>query len=243
LSEVTPLQTLNLLREAAAERLASRIAALPQGGTEITCAAGCSACCRQLVVVSPLEALGIAACVDANPSLAVQAAERIRRWHEQLEATPALRARLDAFTAAHGYVSGEEGGALELAYWQAQLPCPFLDNDRCAIFPARPFACREHYVISDPARCARDPDAATPAGTRLEYRAVAGYVGTRCFRLEDRLIPLPLALKYAQEHRAAAGASAPASEVRLAVEAGQRQARRALAVMMLAQRGIWNFGR
>lgn len=225
-----------LLRSRAETRLAERVQALPQGGAEITCRAGCSACCRQLVVVSPLEAHALSAYVAAHPELAEAWAEAQATWQAHLDANPALQASIDAFVESEGYVSGTEGGALELDYWRAQLPCPFLQEDRCTVYPARPFACREHHVISDPVICAEDPDRVIPADTRLEFRAVANYVGSACFNLPDRLIPLPMALAYTTEHPEEQLRLTPGESLLPAIEIGLRQARRALALLMLAQR-------
>lgn len=236
MSRLTLLETYEVLRETADERLSARVAAHPHHGAEITCRAGCSACCRQLVVVSPLEAHAISAHVDAKPELRERIASRHSIWRTRVVMDPDLDAKLTAFTAGDGYVSGDDGGALELSYWRPQLPCPFLDGDHCGIYPVRPFACREHHVTSDPALCSQNPDAATPADTRLEYRAVASFVGSRAYGLPDRLIPLPHALPYARDHAGEADAAAEETDVRWAVETGQRQARRALALIMLSQR-------
>jgi Fe-S-cluster containining protein len=189
-----------------------------------------------LVVVSPLEAHALAEFITARPELAATLSSAHAAWHERIAADPDLNARLTAFVESEGYVSGPEGGALELAYWQAQQPCPFLQDDRCSVYPARPFACREHHVLSNPALCAQDLDAVTPADTRLEFRAVANYVGTACYALPDRLIPLPLALEYAAEHPEERDRAVAEDVLRPAVEIGLRQARRALALLMLAQR-------
>lgn len=226
-----------LLRNRAENRLTERLRALPQGGAEITCRAGCSACCRQLVVVSPLEAHALAEFVAERPELAEQLHASHSAWRASLVSVPELHARMNRFVESEGYVSGPEGGALELAYWEAQQPCPFLQNDRCSVYPVRPFACREHHVVSDPALCAVDPDAVTPADTRLEFRAVANYVGTACFALPDRLIPLPMALEYGAERAGERARVVPEEALIPAVEIGLRQARRALAMLMLAQRG------
>lgn len=226
----------DLLRGRAEARLTERIRALPQEGAEITCSAGCSACCRQLVVVSPLEAHALAEFVAARPEQSERWAEAHASWESRMEANPELSARLDGFVESEGYVSGAEGGALELDYWKAQLPCPFLLDDRCSVYAVRPFACREHHAISDPLVCAEDPDQVTPADTRLEFRAVANYVGNACFSLPDRLIPLPMALDYAGAHPEERIVLTPEETLLPAIEIGLRQARRALALLMLAQR-------
>ena len=49
------------LMEAERERLTLPVLQqVEQAGERVSCRAGCSACCRQLVVVSPLEAVAIA---------------------------------------------------------------------------------------------------------------------------------------------------------------------------------------
>src|SRR5437773_8980861 len=76
---------------------------LQAAGNEVSCRAGCAACCRQFVVISPLEALAI--------GQHVQSADRAqrRRWEksharhaEALSRRPSLMRRLAAFRAARG---------------------------------------------------------------------------------------------------------------------------------------------
>src|SRR5262249_11034980 len=162
---------------------------LQEQGGSVSCRAGCAACCRQLVVVSPLEAIAI--------ERHVRSAERAqrRRWEEALvphsravSQRPSLMRRLQRFRTANGHPSPEEGDALEREYRAARIPCPFLDRERCTIYPARPFACREHYVVTPPELCASDPDAVRMPPTRFEFRAIAGQAGEQCYGLEDRLI-------------------------------------------------------
>jgi Fe-S-cluster containining protein len=233
---ITLIAASELLRTRADTRIEETIRGLPAGGTEITCRAGCSACCRQLVVVSPLEVAAIGEFVRARPDLAAEVEGRIEHWRAAVAADSELSALLQTFEAAEGYVEGEEGEALELSYWRRQLPCPFLAEDRCTIYPVRPFACREHHVTSDPRLCAEDLDRVTPAGTRLEFRAVGSQVGASCFDTPDRLIPLPLAWDYARNHPEDPTRPAPATRFATIFEAAQRQARRALALIMLAAR-------
>jgi Fe-S-cluster containining protein len=225
------LSTAALLWEESERRIEGRVAALAEGKS-VSCHAGCFACCHQLVVVSPLEAHAIAGYLDEHPELQEAAQHRLEEWEAQVSETPALKEALEAFSAADGYLSGEAGGALEEAYWQAHLPCPFLAEGLCSIYPARPFACREHLVVSDPVLCAENPDAAVPAGTHMEFRAVANWVGARAFFLADRLIPLPRALEYTRERGEEARREAPGEQVLQEAEAGQRRARLALARLL-----------
>jgi hypothetical protein len=160
----------------------------------------------------------------------------VGEWERALSERPGLREGLERFEAADGYLPDEEGGALEVEYWAAQLACPFLEQGRCSIYPARPFACREHHVLSDPRLCAESPDDVTAAGTRLEFRAVASAAGTACFHLPDRLILLPRALEYARGQPEEAAREAEETEVTGAVTDAQRRVRLAMA-RLLAARG------
>jgi hypothetical protein len=41
-----------------------------------------------------------------------------------------------------------------LAYFRTGVPCPFLEDESCSIYPDRPLVCREYVVTSPPALCA-----------------------------------------------------------------------------------------
>jgi Fe-S-cluster containining protein len=126
-------------------------------GRAISCAAGCGACCRQAVPVTPTEARGLAALVAAMPddrraavtarfagAKAALAQAGIDRSPEMLDMTD-MDARV----------------RLANAYFGVGVACPFLENENCSIHPDRPLACREYLVTSAPALCAartRDVD-------------------------------------------------------------------------------------
>jgi len=233
LPSLNVLDAAAILREEADRHIEGRIRALPQGGAEISCRAGCCACCRQLVVVSPLEAAAIAGYLASRPEFAARVSARTEVWRAAVDALPELAASLRRFAEHDGYLPGDEGGALEEAYWEAQLPCPFLEDNRCSIYPVRPFGCREHHVLSSPDLCSTDLSAPVPAGTRMEYRAVGNWVGSHAFALADRLIPLPAALAECPEAPAEA---APENEVRAHIAEGQRRTRFAMALLMAAEK-------
>jgi Fe-S-cluster containining protein len=207
------------------------VAALPHSGAEIRCLPGCTACCYQLVVVSPLEAHALAAYLAAHPELHASITKRVASWQETVAEEPDLQAALARLNAAEGYLPAEEGAALELEYFRVGLPCPFLDpeTELCTVYPVRPFVCREHLVVSPPELCTLDLDAVTTADTRLEARAVANVIGTECFGLPDRLLPLPEALEYAASHPDEPLREAPAGTVRATTETALYRAQVALA--------------
>jgi Fe-S-cluster containining protein len=125
---------------------------LAAGGRPVTCGAGCSACCRQLVPVSRWEALHLAAVVRAMPRarqkrVAGRFADVIRRLAE----TDLL------FRIAEGFARRAHDGKglerLQREYWAQQIPCPFLEDDACLVYEDRPLACRQYMVTSPPALC------------------------------------------------------------------------------------------
>lgn len=119
-------------------------------GQQVSCRAGCGACCRQLVPIAAAEAHALRELVDTLP------AERQARVRQRFDAAlrrlgdAALFDRLDAAAAAS---TGEWRAAVE-AYFSLGIACPFLEDESCSIHAARPVACREYLVTSPPERCA-----------------------------------------------------------------------------------------
>lgn len=145
---------------------------LAEGGTPITCGPGCAACCRKLVPISATEARRLRALVDALPE----------------ERRAVLRARFDAAGArldAAGLLprldrdglSAEEVVDLSGPYFELWLDCPFLEEERCAIYAERPAACREYLVVSPPAACFPDSPEANVDRVRLP-RSVSNALST-----------------------------------------------------------------
>lgn len=84
-------------------------------------------CCRMLVVIPLLDAVPIAA--------------RVRSLGD-----PELVARLRTAAEAQKSLTATE-------WWQTQTPCPFLVDERCAIYAVRPLPCRAHLAWSPPRHC------------------------------------------------------------------------------------------
>ncbi len=96
------------------------------------CKKGCAACCHQHTVCSPLEAILVAQALRGHARAAAL-------W--QRVAVQAERVRQSL-----GYAERHA----------RQVACPLLDEDTrtCAAYGARPTACRQVLVVSDPALCA-----------------------------------------------------------------------------------------
>jgi Fe-S-cluster containining protein len=117
-------------------------------GIAPTCLKGCDACCHQLVMTTVAEAEAAAAHLQGlGDEDREQILARLDSW---LAGTASLRDRLQA--GADGDLDDlVEGLAAE--YWSRRVPCPFLVDQKCAIYEARPLACRHHFSVSDPDLC------------------------------------------------------------------------------------------
>ena len=121
-------------------------------GRSVTCAAGCAACCRQLVPISRWEALHLASVVRAMPSARrKRVTGRFTAAIRRLEAAGLLSRIANGF-ANHAH-EPEVLEALQREYWAQQIPCPFLEDETCSVYQNRPLACRQYMVTSPPPLC------------------------------------------------------------------------------------------
>jgi Fe-S-cluster containining protein len=195
LDEMLPI--LRVLDDQAVEIAARR------HGQAVTCAKGCSMCCRiQPVPVTPAEAYALLRLVESLPE--PRRAQVIERFADRT-------ARLEEAGLAETY----DGGRAHVSrYLELQLSCPFLENDECSIYAARPLVCREFLVTSPKEMCAepltapveRVPIVLIPAASLLQ-------TGTALSGREQQTIPLTLALRYAERHRAELEGAYPAAQV------------------------------
>ena len=127
-------------------------------GREISCKAGCGACCRQLVPLSLTEARElphlIAGLEDAHRE---RVTARLNEAISKLRASGVL-GRLERYST----LSRDERSELSTEYFRLGIPCPFLEDESCSIHPVRPVICRQYLVTSDPSHCA-NPSAETVA--------------------------------------------------------------------------------
>jgi Fe-S-cluster containining protein len=173
------------------------------GGKTISCAKGCAACCRMLVPVSPPEAFSLRAMVTALPAERRQThARSIADALAQLERA-GLLGRLRQLADTDRPMTDEEIEPINRAYYALRLPCPFLENEMCSIYEDRPAACRELLVTSPAELCQdliRNPVKALPVPLRIG--TILGLLWANLTGTAPRLIPLPLALEWADRHAA-----------------------------------------
>lgn len=130
-------------------------------GQEVSCKAGCGACCRQPVPITEAEVFQLAALVermDEPERLAVEqkfdnAVKHFDNidWFEKVSKCAAA--------AMDGQTEEAQKKLVELVhqYFTEGISCPFLKNDACSIHEWRPMACRE-YLVTSPAEFCDDPD-------------------------------------------------------------------------------------
>lgn len=158
-----------------------------KAGRPVSCKQGCAACCRQEIPISAPEALLLAEHAATLP--------------------PASQARIAAgFEAIRAHVrrTGSGGKDLErgtassdvraqgLEWFRQGLACPFLENESCSAYAARPFPCRNHLVWSAAENCARPEDGGVKAmNTRFSISTIMALLAAEF--MEEDPIKFPLA--------------------------------------------------
>jgi len=171
-------------------------------GRQVTCAKGCSACCRaQPVPVTPPEAHALLLLVEAMPAarrreVEARFADRVARLHKAGLA--------DAFLHRDPALDADGARTLARDYFALGLVCPFLQDDACSIHPQRPFVCRQYLVTSDPALCA-DPFANPVDVIPMPLQAATAMLSaaSQAMATPQHTVPLTLALEHARAHREA----------------------------------------
>jgi Fe-S-cluster containining protein len=172
-----------------------------RAGGRISCQRGCAACCRMLVPVSPLEAIALRRYVLSLPE------ERRREFLDKIDEAKrrlqqaGLLGPLTDVADSGNARSDEELEPLNRSYYALRMPCPFLDNEQCSIYEHRPAACRELLVTSPPELC-QDlvHNAVTPIDVSIRVSTVLGVLWAEVTGRTPRLIPLPLAVDWAERH-------------------------------------------
>ena len=170
-------------------------------GETISCRKGCASCCRMMVPVSPPEAFRLRKTITHLPeSQQGQIRERIATIKTAL-LDNGLLFPLQELGESTLQKSDHDIEPLNQAYYSLRLPCPFLENEVCSIYEDRPAACRE-LLVTSPAELCQDltanPIHALPVHLRIG--TVLSLLWKDLTEGPARLIPLPLALDWAERH-------------------------------------------
>ncbi|WP_374446896.1 YkgJ family cysteine cluster protein [Stella sp.] len=146
----------------------------------VACRAGCNYCCHQVVSARAAEIFLLARAIAALPE----------------DRRQALTGRIRAAAAA-------TAGMAVAERHRRNLPCPVLEDGRCALYAERPLACRA-FASTDAEACARafahEPVAIPVPRAAMELRGVltrAGEAAARIAGLPDGQYELIAALAIA----------------------------------------------
>jgi Fe-S-cluster containining protein len=192
-----PLSGLAPTAYALTEGLVERANRLEEdAGRTISCRAGCGACCRQMVPLSPPEALYL---MDLIESLEAPARAALLARFEEIVGIVTERGMVEGLLDPSP--TDEPTLPIARAYFKLGLACPFLENESCGIHPRRPVACRDHNVTSPAEWCAQPYEhdiAKVPMPIPLSVslsRLTASLTGERAC-----LIPLTLVPYWVERH-------------------------------------------
>jgi Fe-S-cluster containining protein len=173
------------------------IAGAEELGQTVSCGPGCGACCRQCVVISVAEVFYLLDVIDA---LEVTHRARVQARFDaivaDLESRDMIEALLDPeFSETPPHVP------ILVDYMHLGHSCPFLEDESCSIHAQRPVPCRDYNVSSAPELC-RNPYE-NPVDKIATPLALSAPLARLCAQLvgdEPRLVPLTLALWWADRH-------------------------------------------
>jgi Fe-S-cluster containining protein len=135
---------------AVADKLRQEAAAT---GKTISCGKGCSHCCKMFVVASLQECEAIVYHLYNNESSLKLFIRNFPRWNERVLRIDASFRRMNEFHArmTAGEATKEEIRQFDLecdTYAAADIPCPFLSDNACAIYDVRPYVCARIVAIT-----------------------------------------------------------------------------------------------
>ncbi|MBD3347019.1 MAG: hypothetical protein GF401_18345 [Chitinivibrionales bacterium] len=125
-----------------------------QFGKKISCGPGCGVCCRQMVPLSPPEAVHVAEVLQSLPDKRKEIiSERFTAARTLLKQNGLIEKIMKLYMCS---ASDEEILAVNREYFDLHITCPFLENGSCSIYHERPSRCREYSVLSPQSLC-EDP--------------------------------------------------------------------------------------
>ena len=190
-----------LIRRFGEEAQALEVVRSTDAGKPPSCRKGCAACCRMLVPLSAPEAFALREWVRSRPTdQQDRIAARFAETKSQL-LSHGIWQRLSELCNAPEQLNDDALDVMNREYYAQGMPCPFLEDEVCTIYEARPAACRELLVSSPPERCddmINNP--VDPISAPILVSTVLGLLWQELRKSPTRLIPLPVALEWAKGH-------------------------------------------
>jgi Fe-S-cluster containining protein len=185
-----------LIHEMASRSVGLALGLATREGKELSCRAGCGACCRQLVPVAPAEVFYL---VEKMLDMPVEKRKVPLSRFDENEKKLVSTGLIDDIRNLGD--TGDNNAVAE-KYFALGLACPFLENGSCSIHPWRPIACREFNVTSPAERCV-DPFHLKIESVPL-HRRLAERLDRLCADvagLPPGLVPMPLLFDYYETYR------------------------------------------
>jgi Uncharacterised protein family (UPF0153). len=194
---VKPQRMLPILQKMTSGFIGLAVGEVESAGEEISCKAGCGACCRQPVPLAEVEAYQIAELVENMPEprrseIKKKFAEACsylheKGWFERMEKFPEL--------------SIEQRMEIVMEYFYEGIPCPFLEDESCSIHPVRPLSCRE-YLVTSPAENCSKPTVGTIRQVEMRIKPSQSLRRITVSENLDALnfVPMIRALEWAEMH-------------------------------------------
>ncbi|HSU26066.1 MAG TPA: YkgJ family cysteine cluster protein [Pyrinomonadaceae bacterium] len=144
------------------QKMTSALVEASAEGRNISCKAGCGACCRQPVPISEMEVYQIAELVESMPEprrsvIKQRFADGVTHFHE-IGWFDRMNRKYDGGRPKESIDDVRDAQKTVVEYFHEGVPCPFLEEESCSIHPDRPLACRE-YLVTSPAENCKSPSA------------------------------------------------------------------------------------
>ena len=185
-------------------------------GLEVQCRKGCGVCCRYLVRISLPEALFLAERIQETPDPRREdLLARFGRVRQVLQREWLYGDLKGGLTSAQVDITYPHRLYLfSRRYLELGLPCPFLEDDACSIYPYRPTTCRQYLVTSPPSRCVNPfIENANRVPLDLDVPDLLAEVTSELLEEPPKLVVLSLAPEWAAQNQELARRRWPRQEV------------------------------
>jgi Fe-S-cluster containining protein len=191
-----------LLRRLGEEAQALEEQRAADAGKSVSCRKGCAACCRMMIPLSAPEAFALRNYVQSLPEERQRQIARRMEQAESILGDQGLWPQLVEISETTHPPDDEELEPINRAYYALRLPCPFLEQELCTIYEERPAACRE-LLVTSPAEWCHDfvANPVEPLPVAVRMSPALGLLWGELTNGPARLIPLPVALQWAERHR------------------------------------------
>lgn len=127
---------------------------IQNSGYTVSCLEGCSHCCSQHIGAYLQECDAIVYWLYQNPEVMDAFLVNYPGWRAKVGDIKRIGDLFNQFFANCGERDAQEAYLKEAEnYGKKNVPCPFLKDNRCMIYPVRPLVCATYVTTSPPENC------------------------------------------------------------------------------------------